>query len=54
MECVLRLTGRLDRLSSIFYDLAVPAAAKVLSVPDDLDQDEDDGYEEDEQKAPPK
>ena len=33
VECVLRLTGKLDQLSLVFHDLAVPAAAKVTEVP---------------------
>jgi hypothetical protein len=43
---VFRLTGRLDRLSSIFYDLAVPANAKVTSIPDDEGVDEEEGSDE--------
>jgi hypothetical protein len=35
VECVLRLTGKLDQLSNIFYDLTVPATAKITSIPDD-------------------
>jgi hypothetical protein len=50
-ECVtavLRLTGRLDRLPTIFHDLAVPANARVTSIPDDAgDEDDDAGDEED-------
>jgi hypothetical protein len=33
VECVLRLTGKLDLLSLVFHDLAVPAAAKVTEAP---------------------
>ena len=33
VECVLRLTGKLDQLSIVFHDLAVPAAAKVTEAP---------------------
>ena len=33
VECVLRLTGRLDRLSIVFHDLTVPAAIKVTMAP---------------------
>ena len=33
VECVLRLTGRLDQLSIVFHDLAVPAAAKATASP---------------------
>jgi hypothetical protein len=35
VECVLRLAGKLDQLSNIFYDLAVPAGTKLTSIPDD-------------------
>ncbi len=49
VTCVLRLTGRLDRLSTIFHDLAVPANARVTSIPDDAagDADDDAGDEDD-------
>jgi hypothetical protein len=40
VTCVLRLTGRLDRLSTIFYDLAVPANTRLTTIPDDNDDDE--------------
>ena len=33
VACVLRLTGKLDQLSLVFDDLAVPAAAKVTEAP---------------------
>ncbi len=33
VECVLRLTGKLDMLSIVFHDLAVPAATKVTAAP---------------------
>ena len=33
VECVLRLTGKVDMLSIVFHDLAVPASAKVTEVP---------------------
>jgi hypothetical protein len=49
-ECVtsvLRLTGRLDRLPTIFHDLAVPANARVVEIPDDGDDEGDEGDEED-------
>jgi hypothetical protein len=45
VTCVLRLTGRLDRLSTIFYDLAVPANTRLTEIPDDVDDQEDDGGE---------
>jgi hypothetical protein len=35
VECVLRLTGKLDQLSNIFYDLTVPINTKLTSIPDD-------------------
>jgi len=35
VECVLRLTGRLDQLPLVFHDLAVPAGAKVTEAPAD-------------------
>ena len=38
---LLRLTGRLDRLSTIFYDLAVPANTRLTSIPED-DGDDDE------------
>lgn len=37
VTCVLRLTGRLDRLSTIFHDLAVPANTRLTTIPDDDD-----------------
>lgn len=37
VECVLRLTGRLDPLPLIFYDLAVPGDAKVTEAPSEPD-----------------
>lgn len=43
-DCVtslLRLTGRLDRLSTIFYDLAVPANTRLTSIPEDAGDDDD-------------
>jgi hypothetical protein len=36
VECVLRLTGKLDQLSLVFHDLAVPSGAKVTDVPADV------------------
>jgi hypothetical protein len=41
VTCVLRLTGRMDRLSTIFHDLAVPANTRLTEIPDDGDTDED-------------
>jgi hypothetical protein len=38
---LLRLTGRLDRLSTIFYDLAVPANTRLTSIPEDGPEDDD-------------
>jgi hypothetical protein len=35
VECVLRLTGKLDLLPNVFFDLAVPAGAKVTEPPSD-------------------
>jgi hypothetical protein len=35
VECVLRLTGKLDQLSLVFHDLAVPSGAKVTEAPAD-------------------
>lgn len=37
VECVLRLTGRLNQLPLIFYDLAVPADAQVTEAPPEPD-----------------
>ena len=34
VECVLRLRGKLDLMPAIFYDLTVPAGAKVTTIPD--------------------
>ena len=33
VECVLRLTGKVDMLSIVFHDLAVPASTKVTEAP---------------------
>jgi hypothetical protein len=33
VECVLRLTGKLDMLSIVFHDLAVPTSARVIEAP---------------------
>ena len=35
VECVLRLTGKLDMLSIVFHDLAVPASTKLTEAPKD-------------------
>lgn len=40
VECVLRLTGKLHLMSSIFYDLAVPGQSKTTAAPA---EDETDG-----------
>jgi hypothetical protein len=50
VTCVLRLTGRLDRLSTIFHDLAVPANTRLTSIPDD--GPDDDGDDTDDEATP--
>lgn len=52
VTCVLRLTGRLDLLSSIFHDLAVPANARVTAIPDSDGADDDDEDGADDESAP--
>jgi hypothetical protein len=57
VECVLRQRGKLDPMSAIFYDLAVPAGAKVTQIQEDDEAgtaDEEPGEEGDAQEAPPK
>lgn len=51
VECVLRLSGKLSMLPAIFYDLAVPAGAKVTSAPAEPEEEEaqDEGGQDVEQ-----
>jgi hypothetical protein len=41
VECVFRLTGKMHLMSAVFHDLAVPANAKVTSIPEPTLSDED-------------
>ena len=57
VECVLRQRGKLDQRSAIFYDLAVPAGAKVTSIQEGAEAEpanDEPGEEDDAPEAPPK
>jgi hypothetical protein len=53
VACVFRLTGRLDRLSTIFHDLAVPANTRLTEIPDDGDDDGGDADDGDDDEIKP-
>ncbi|MSP63010.1 MAG: hypothetical protein EXR72_22275 [Myxococcales bacterium] len=38
VESVLRLSGRIDLMPEVFYDLAVPSSTKVTKAPDTIAQ----------------